>query len=316
MIDGEAKVDFIRWMFEYLFNIKPSFVDLWKIYIKFVEKNFANTSIKKKTLRRAVRCIANDHHLTTQILFDAFREAQPDGDVEKLRSNYTELANRFKENTSHFLKISETYFKLLINLTVNKKKGTETTESDLIDDLEYLKATVDYFAKTFDDKKELNFSDRKGLSGIYRAYLSLMMRVDRDDIEKEAVIDVCEKLVKLSGNEADSWLTYIAFLKHVHDLNTRDPIRAIYKRAIRFCNGDLSKIFDDFKEFEMIFGDNLDEIAKAEDLYKSIQNAANTSSKNENKPKNRVEIQNMISEKQSHKLKNMETIYEKQENRI
>lgn len=308
LIDDGIKSDFIRSIFETILNKKEDFPDLWKIYVKFSEKNYSKTNIKTKVCRRALRHLPNDHHLSTEVLFDVHRSSQISGDLESLRAVYTELSHRFIVQGTQNLKLAETYFKLLVNHTVRKYQ-----DPDFIEDLEYLKATIDYFNKVFGDKKELNFNDRKSLASIYKSYISLILRLESSEFDKESVTDVCERLVKISGNEPENWLIYLSFLRHVHDLGTRDPIRAIYKRAIRFCKGDITKIYEEYKEYELLFGDNLDEITKIDELYKSLQGNSSTDHGRDAKGKSRVEIHSTMPDAKAHKLKSMGTIYEKQE---
>ena len=308
LIDANTVTEFTRNVFEGILAKFENFTDLWKIYVKFAEKNYGLTSIRTKTIRRAIRYLPFDQHLMTQLLFDIHQASVASGSIEELRSAYTELSQRFSAQASQNLKIAEVYFKLLVNQTSRKSENPE-----FIEELEYLKATLDFFNKLFGDKKDLSFKDRNILANIYKSYIALILRLESTDVDKIMTTDVCERLVKIAGNEVDNWLLYIAFQKHVHDLNTREPIRAIYKRALRFCKGDTAKIYEDFKDYEILFGDNLEELTKIDELYKAVKNTETTETSKPHMGKQRVEIHNTIGDKKAQQLKSMSNIYEKQE---
>lgn len=312
LLNSSSSIDFIRYVFESVIYLKENNPDFWKMYVKFVEKNYRGTNTKTKICRRATRYLPLDLHLAEEVLFETHRQIGNSGDSEKLVDCYTELVQKMTTQGTQSIKLSETFFKLLINQT-----GRKVDSPDFFDDLQMLLAHIHSFNDMFGDRKELNFHDRKGLAGIYRSYLQFLMRLDKSDLEKIAAVDVCERLVKISGNEAENWLLYTDFLKHANSIAVRDPIRAIYKRGLRFCKGDLDKIYREYRDFEMLFSDNLDEINSVDELYKSVCQATaqdkSTGGLRSGKTGSKVEIQETAPESAIQKMKRMSNIYEKQE---
>lgn len=311
LLATSANIEFVRYVFEHIISQKVSNLDLWKMFVKFAEKNYKSTKIKAKICRRATRYLPLDLHLAEEVLFDTHRQiCSSGGDSERLVNSYTDLVKRMTTQGTQSIKLSETFFKLLLNQT-----GRKADLPEFLEHLQILLAHINSFHELFGERKELNFQDRKSLASIYRSYLNFLMRLDPSDLENVATNDVCERLVKISGNEADNWLLYTTFLKHVNGIDVRDPIRAIYKRGLRFCKGDLDKIYQDYRDFEMLFGDNLDEVYQVDELYRSVSQVANTDGAGlrSGRGGSKVEVTATAPDAAVHKMKSMSNIYEKQE---
>lgn len=308
-------IEFTRFVFDYLLDNKENFPDLWKIYIKFADKNYHGKDIYLKICKRASRFLQFDFHLAEEILLNTHKQTASSGDSDALRNAFTELSYHFVQDAVQSLKLAEIYFKLLINQTVRK---VVADSPDYFDDLEYLLTTINFFHQSFGEKKDLNFEERQHLASIYKSYLQFIIRLQPDDLEKIPAVDVCEKLVRISGNEEDNWLLYISFLQHVNSLAVKDPIRIIFKRALRFCKGDTKRIYNEYRQFEMLYGDNMEELKEIDKLYHSIiQTAGSTGQPKEAIQRGRqgakVEIHTSIPEASKTKLASMANIYEKQE---
>ena len=311
LIDAEANPELVRFVFEYLISLNENAPDLWRLYVKFVSKNVHNAEIKTRILRRATRYLSRDVHLYVEALEESYRLSEENLHVD-LRVIFTEMTNRLKSVGLKSLRLCETYFALLVHSTVRSLH-----KEDFPDNVENLLSAIGYFNQLHPNAKELTFEDRKSLANIYKGYLAFIFRVDKDYHDKAAITDVCERLVKLCGNEPDSWLLYVRSLELLHPVDTADPIRNIYKRAIRFCNGDVGLIYESYRHFEALFGQNDKERAEVDALFKAAKEGTSGNVVKEGVKAlgraGKVDIEQTAPQSKISKMKNMRDIYEKNE---
>ncbi len=311
LIDAEANPELIRFVFEYFISLSENVPDIWRLYVKFVSKNVHNAEIKTRILRRATRYLPRDIHLYIEALEESYRFSEENLHVD-LRVIFTEMTNRLKSVGIKSLKLCESYFMLLVNSTVRN-----LNKEDFADNVENLLSVIGYLNQLYPNAKDLTFEDRKSLANIYKGYLTFIFRIDKEFHDKAAITDVCERLVKLCGNEPDSWLLYIRSLELLNPIDIVDPIRNIYKRAIRFCKGDISLIYESYKHFEMMFGQNDKERAEVEALYKTVKEGTSGNVVKEGLKAygkaGKIDIEQTAPQSKINKMKNMRDIYEKNE---
>ena len=311
LIDAEANPELVRFVFEYFISLNQNVPDIWRLFVKFVAKNVHNAEIKTRILRRATRYLTRDIHLYIEALEESYRFSEENLHVD-LRVIFTEMTNRLKAVGIKSLRLCETYFMLLVNSTVRN-----LNKEEFEDNVENLLSVIGYFNQVHPNTKDLTFDDRKSLANIYKAYLTFIFRIDKELHDKAAITDVCERLVKLCGNEPDSWLLYIRALELLSPLDTVDPIRNIYKRAIRFCKGDVALIYESYRHFEAMFGQNEKERAEVEALFKAAKegtsgNVLKEGFKGHGKA-GKVDVEQTAPQSTINKQKNMRDIYEKNE---
>lgn len=311
LIDSDANPELVRFVFEYFISLNENAPDLWRLYVKFVSKNVHHAEIKTRILRRATRYLPRDVHLYIEALEESYRLSEENLHVD-LRVIFTEMSNRLKSVGIKSLRLCEAYFMLLVHSTVRSLQ-----KEDFPDNVENLLSVIGYFNQLHPNTKELTFDDRKSLANIYKGYLTFIFRIDKEFHDKAAITDVCERLVKLCGNEPDSWLLYIRSLELLHPIDTVDPIRNIYKRAIRFCKGDVTLIYESYRHFEAMFGQNDKERAEVDALFRAAKEGTSTNVVKEGVKAHgkagKVDIEQTAPQSKINKMKNMRDIYEKNE---
>ena len=307
MIDGEYNTKFTYFAFEYFLGYNQRSPDLWRLFEKFSKKRKLKAQLARmKVLRRTSKYCPREQHTACEFLVEVHQQS---------KHLTTELGKMFEEVTLRMKffgvaahKVWEIYFKLLIN---QLSRTFETPEFE--EDLNSLVLTIQYFNQLNAGRKDYSYEERKSLASIYRSYLGFAQRVDAELLEKGGVIEICENLVRISGNEPKNWLFYVDTLKKHNKINVRDPIVNIYKRAIRFCKGDTSEIVESFKEFIYMYCQDLSEIEEANTLYQSVNKQATNDGKHKGSKASKIEVHKEISEVAEGKLKNMKDLYEKNE---
>ena len=303
-IDLDESEEFARYVFEFVLSTgKQSNPDLWKLFVKFVRKDKAHGKLKAKILQRASIHLRDD----VSIGVDCIRETYA-VDETGVAAVFQELSNVCSGSKLRQLKLFEAYFAVLLNQAVR-----HFTSDEAIEHIEDVHTNIAYVGEMYQTQKDLSFDERKSLSSIYKNYLAFSVRVNSDLVDKAMLLEVCERLVKVSGNEAANWLTYIAVLKQTNPIGQNDSIRNVYKRAMRFCKGDIQAIYESYRDFETIFGDKFATLQEVESLYSQAKEAASLTTVAGKQAGKASRIDMQADQEMAGKSINMNGIYDKQE---
>jgi len=313
LIDAQLSMETIRGCFEIVLRPDESssqesevLYDLWKIFAKYVQKNIQNAKTRSWLLLRASRELPSDLPLAQQYLDSTFASFTP----EDLQSStvhtqaYNTLLTRFSQDTLSQLKLGHSYLSHLINYTV-RVYGKEGFD----DGLEAVIMEVVKIGEGIGGRKDLGYEERKWIEKVYKDYLALVHYLPSTLTDRQIAVDICERLVKISGNEAANWIEYIRIIEKYADIALgREQTRQIYKRAILFCKGDISILSQQYLSWERLFGDGQKGIEEAEEIIRKAK---------EGKGDSRIEVNKTMGErahgKQEHqpqvKNKNMKELY-------
>ena len=259
-------VEYARYVFDFILSMDDGLRDMWKLYIRFIGKHFSEEhSVRYKVLRRSIRCLREDSTVYSEMMVAYYTMCVGRYDraecMDRIRYIHRYIHNTAR-NTS--VLVYSTYYRLLIHSTVASGE-----EEEYFDQLEYLYTTLQHVNSSY---PVLSHDDRYVVCGMYRSYVSYMMRLESDARDNDHVVSVCEMMVKTCGNEEDVWTFYINTLMMVSGVKMgNDGIVNVFKRSIRFCKGNIEKLFEAYKEYHMMYNfSNRKDMEDVSSIYSSM----------------------------------------------
>lgn len=214
----------------------------WTLFVELLRSSKDNKQLLKRTLKRYfVKSCQN-----LEFVFEFLTCSK---DSTELDEAFNKINQRIYKKKQFLYSVWEYYFLLMISFGRRDRLKPEIQLANLDNTLTYL--------STLYSSEETKSNQLRGcMTRIYKRYVDHAIKLKNlGTLESSDVIpsckEKCENIVKFDGNNPASWIYYKNVLEQLEPKNTEKIISTL-KRGMTFCNGDISKLYNQLKEFEII----------------------------------------------------------------